>query len=103
LYPDVAVAHVRHAITEDLMGDIDVASATTIPEGPRRAATFGARETGVVAGLPVAGAVVEAMCGDEASNSIHPAADRVVGELNHQAPVRDLGLHLVGHMTARLR
>ncbi len=75
LDPDGVAALVRHAVAEDLMGGIDVTSAATIPAGQRSAATFGAREAGVVAGLPVAAAVVETVCGDDASDVAHLVAD----------------------------
>ena len=67
LDPDAVSALVRMAVSEDLMGGIDVTSVATIPQGHRSVATFGARGPGVVAGLGVAAAVVDAVCGDEAS------------------------------------
>ena len=67
LDPDSVAALVRHAVAEDLMGGIDVTSTATIPADQRSVATFGARESGVVAGLPVVAAVVETVCGGEAS------------------------------------
>ena len=57
------------------MGGIDVTSAATIPAGQRSIATFGARQSGVVAGLPVVAAVVESVCGDEASEFEHLVED----------------------------
>lgn len=68
LDPDALSALIRLAISEDLMGGIDVTSAATIPADQRSVATFGAREDGVVAGLPVVAAVIETVCGDEASD-----------------------------------
>ena len=68
LDPDAVAALIRHAIAEDLMGGIDVTSAATIPAEQRSIATFGARESGVVAGLPVVAAVIETVCGDAASD-----------------------------------
>jgi len=67
LDPDALSGLIRHAIAEDLMGGIDVTSTATIPAEQRSIATFGAREAGVVAGLPVVAAVVETVCGDTAS------------------------------------
>ena len=67
LDPDALSGVIRHAIAEDLMGGIDVTSTATIPAEQRSIATFGAREAGVVAGLPVVAAVVETVCGDTAS------------------------------------
>ncbi|WP_040494181.1 carboxylating nicotinate-nucleotide diphosphorylase [Ilumatobacter nonamiensis] len=68
LDPDAVASLVRSAIAEDLMGGVDVTSTATIPADQRSVATFGARESGVVAGLPIVAAVVETVCGDEASN-----------------------------------
>lgn len=67
LDPDAVAAIVRRAIAEDLMGGIDVTSTATIPADHRSSATFGARQSGVIAGLPVVAAVIETVCGDEAS------------------------------------
>ena len=67
LDPDALSGLIRQAIAEDLMGGIDVTSTATIPAEQRSIATFGAREAGVVAGLPVVAAVVETVCGDTAS------------------------------------
>ncbi len=68
LDPDASPALVRMAVAEDLMGGIDVTSTATIPAEQRSVATFGAREPGIVAGLPVVAAVIETVCGGEASD-----------------------------------
>ena len=68
LDPDALSALIRLAIAEDLMGGIDVTSNATIPSEQRSVATFGAREDGVVAGLPVVAAVIETVCGGDASD-----------------------------------
>ena len=65
--PDAVSALVRAAIDEDLMGGVDVTSVATVPANQRSIATFGSRADGVVAGLPVAAAVIDAVCGDAAS------------------------------------
>jgi len=65
--PDAVAALVRTAIDEDLMGGVDVTSVATVPANQRSIATFGSRADGVVAGLPVAAAVIDAVCGDAAS------------------------------------
>lgn len=67
LDPDAVAAQVRATVSEDLMGGIDVTTAATIPTGQRSAATFASRAEGVVAGLAVANAVIEAVCGEAAS------------------------------------
>jgi nicotinate-nucleotide pyrophosphorylase (carboxylating) len=67
LDPDAVAGLVRAAVTEDLLGGVDVTSVATIPEDHRSTATFGARQPGVIAGLPVVAAVIDAVCGDAAS------------------------------------
>ena len=67
LDPDAVAALVRLAVTEDLAGGIDVTSVATVPARQRSVGQFGARRSGVLAGLPVAAAVIEAVCGDDAS------------------------------------
>jgi nicotinate-nucleotide pyrophosphorylase (carboxylating) len=68
LDPDAIAALVRMAVSEDLMGGQDVTSVATVPAAQRSVATFGSRADGVVAGLTVAAAVVDAVCGDAASD-----------------------------------
>jgi len=68
LDPDDVAAIVRGAIREDLMGGVDVTSVATVPADQRSRAVFGARAAGVVAGLPVAAAVVDSVCGADASD-----------------------------------
>lgn len=75
LDPDAVAALVRMAVAEDLAGGIDVTSTATVPGEQRSVAVFGARQPGVLAGLPVAMAVIEAVCGDEASDIELLAAD----------------------------
>jgi nicotinate-nucleotide pyrophosphorylase (carboxylating) len=75
LDPDAVAATVRMAVTEDLMGGVDVTSTATIPLAQRSVATFGARAAGTVAGLPIAAAVIEAVCGDTASKFVHLVSD----------------------------
>jgi nicotinate-nucleotide pyrophosphorylase (carboxylating) len=67
LDPDEVAVIVRGAVAEDLLGGTDVTSSATIPVEHRSTAVFAARQHGVVAGLPVAAAVVEAVCGDATS------------------------------------
>jgi len=68
LDPDAVAALVRMAVQEDLIGGVDVTSTATISAEHRSTATFGAREAGVVSGLPIAAATIEAVCGVSASN-----------------------------------
>jgi nicotinate-nucleotide pyrophosphorylase (carboxylating) len=75
LDPDAVAALVRGAVAEDLMGGIDVTSVATIDADQRSVATFAARRAGVVAGITVAAAVVDAVCGDAASAFDHLVTD----------------------------
>jgi len=68
LDPDAVAWLVRMAVQEDLMGGVDVTSQATIEAGHRSVATFGSRQDGVVAGLPIVGATIDAVCGDAASD-----------------------------------
>ena len=73
--PDWMAMLVRTAIAEDLMGGVDVTSVATIAAGHRSTATFAARADGVVAGLPVVAAVIDTVCGHEASEIVLSATD----------------------------
>ncbi len=75
LDPDAVAALVRATVAEDLMGGVDVTSVATVPAAQRSVATFGARRDGVVAGLAVAAAVIEAVCGPAASEFVYLVAD----------------------------
>jgi nicotinate-nucleotide pyrophosphorylase (carboxylating) len=75
LDPDAVAAIVRMAVTEDLMGGIDVTSVATVPPAQRSVAVFASRGAGVVAGLAVAGAAIDAVCGDDASDVEYVVAD----------------------------
>ena len=77
------------------MGGVDVTSVATIGAGHRSTATFGAREPGVIAGLPVAAAAVEAICGDAASEFEYLVDDGAVVDAGERvarvtAPTRGL-------------
>ena len=110
LDPDQVAGIVRNAIAEDLMGGNDVTSTATIPLDHRSTATFGARQDGVIAGLPVVAAVIETVCGDEASDfqaavsdGTHVASGTKVAEVT--APTRLLltaertALNLLCHLS----
>jgi nicotinate-nucleotide pyrophosphorylase (carboxylating) len=64
---DAVEALVRVALAEDLATGIDVTSTATVALDLVSTATFGARARGVIAGLPVAAAVIEMVCGTSAS------------------------------------
>lgn len=73
--PDAVAALVRMTVAEDLAGGIDVTSTATVPAGQRSVATFGARGDGTLAGLGVAAAVIDAVCGPNASDFDYLADD----------------------------
>jgi nicotinate-nucleotide pyrophosphorylase (carboxylating) len=75
LDPDAVAGLVRAAIEEDLLGGVDVTSAATIPADHRSEARFVVRGDGVLAGLPVAAAVVDALCGEAAGWFHHLVRD----------------------------
>ena len=75
LDPDAVAALVRMAVAEDLMGGIDVTSTATVPADQRSTGTFGSRAHGVVAGLAVAAATIDAVCGGAASDVEYLVAD----------------------------
>ena len=68
LDPQYVADIIRHTIAEDLDGGIDVTSVGTVPIAQRSIATFGARAQGCVAGLDIAAAVIEMVCGASASS-----------------------------------
>lgn len=75
LDPDAVAALVRLALTEDLAGGRDETSVATVPADQRSEARFGARKAGVVAGLPIAAAVIDTVCGEESSEMDMLVAD----------------------------
>ncbi len=68
LDPDAIAALVRAAVTEDLAGGIDVTTVATVPAEQRSVGELTTRKAGTVAGLPVAAAVIDTVCGDDASD-----------------------------------
>ena len=82
---DAVAMLVRMAVTEDLMGGIDVTSTATVPADQRSAGTFASRGHGVVAGLVVAAAAIDAVCGDAASD-----VEYLVGDGDRVAPGDDV-------------
>ena len=110
LDPDWVASVVRMAVNEDLIGGVDVTSTATIPADQRSIATFGARKHGVVAGLPIAAAAIDAVCGSEASEFEYLADDGEGVEPGQQvarvtAPTRKLltvertALNLLCHLS----
>lgn len=70
LRPDDVEALIAVALAEDLAGGVDVTTVATVPVGQWATLDLVARETGVVAGVPVAAAVFSYVCGDEGSISL---------------------------------
>jgi nicotinate-nucleotide pyrophosphorylase (carboxylating) len=71
---------IRDTVSEDLDGGIDVTSVATVPVEQRSVVSFGARASGCLAGIDIAAAVVEMVCGASASsfNRVKNDGDRVV-------------------------
>ncbi len=67
LDPGYVASVIEMTINEDLAGGIDVTSVATVPVEQRSIATFGARASGCLAGVSVAHAVIDMVCGPSAS------------------------------------
>src|SRR3954463_13752964 len=78
------------AIEEDLAGGVDVTSTATVPADLQGTAAFVARADGVVAGIPVAMAVLDAVGEVEflARSAEGPALQRGPPVLQVRGPVR---------------
>lgn len=66
---------VRQTVLEDLAGGIDVTSVATVPATQRSIATFGSRASGCLAGVDIAAAVIDVVCGPAASVFEHMKSD----------------------------
>lgn len=66
---------IRRTIAEDLAGGIDVTSVATVPLPQRSVASYGSRAHGTVAGIDIACAVLQMVCGDQLGD-----IDRVVND-----------------------
>jgi nicotinate-nucleotide pyrophosphorylase (carboxylating) len=75
LFPDGVATVVRLAVEEDLLGGTDVTSEVTIPAGHHSTATFRTRASGVIAGLAVAAATFDIVCGVDATSVRYLATD----------------------------
>jgi nicotinate-nucleotide pyrophosphorylase (carboxylating) len=69
LDPDAVAAVVAAALAEDLAGGPDVTTEATVPAGAVIEAAFVPRQDGVLAGGPVALAVIDAVAGDLGAES----------------------------------
>lgn len=65
LDPDAVEDLARRAVEEDLDGGVDVTSVATVPFDLEGVAAFVPRQPGVVAGIPVAMAVLDAVADDD--------------------------------------
>ncbi len=65
---DYVIELVRNTVLEDLDGGIDVTSLATVPESQRSIATFESRASGCMAGIDIAAAVIEMVCGSTVSS-----------------------------------
>ena len=63
LDPQQVAAIIAATLAEDLDGGIDVTSVATVPATQRSVVTFGARADGCIAGMDIACAVIEMVCG----------------------------------------
>lgn len=63
---DAVVDVVRRALAEDLADGADVTTTSTVPADQRSVAAFVSRARGTVAGLDIAAAVVDVVCGGSA-------------------------------------
>ena len=105
----VVAAVVRRALEEDLGAAGDITTLATIPADARATASLVPRETGVIAGLPVAGYVFETVSeGRLAFTALASDGDRVeAGQpiATVTGPIRDIltaertALNLIGHLS----
>lgn len=96
----------RRTVAEDLAGGVDVTSVATVPPGLSGLARFVPREAGIVAGLPVAMAVLDVV-GDVRLTATQDGRAVLPGEvvLSAEGPVRSLltaersALNLLCHLS----
>ena len=103
------------AIAEDLAGGVDVTTVATVPADQRAVLDLVARRPGVVAGIPVAAAVFDVICGDhdidlafrssdgdqvQAGDVIMSATGRTHDLLQAERPALNMLGHLSGIATA---
>lgn len=65
---------ILRALAEDLDGGVDVTTVSTVPSDQRGRLAFVPRAAGVIAGLPVAAAVFDVVCGEDVQIDL-PIAD----------------------------
>ena len=104
---EAVLAVARAAVEEDLAGGVDVTSVATVPEDLVGTAAFVARAAGVVAGVPVAMAVLDAVGEVEHLSRVPDGSDVEPGTtvLEVRGPVRSLltaersALNLLCHLS----
>ncbi|MEM1334903.1 MAG: nicotinate-nucleotide diphosphorylase (carboxylating), partial [Actinomycetota bacterium] len=75
LDPDAVEQLITVALREDLGDGTDITSAATVDRDHRGRGHFVARQRGTIAGLPIAAAVVEMVCGAR-----HSEVELVIGD-----------------------
>jgi nicotinate-nucleotide pyrophosphorylase (carboxylating) len=102
------VAVVRRALEEDLRDGGDVTTAATVPSGHRSRAVFASRATGIIAGVPVAIAVIETVAGEVEVSVQHGDGSRVepsdvvmtvTGPTGALLTAERTALNLMGHLS----
>lgn len=107
LDPAYVEAVARGAVEEDLAGGVDVTSVATVPAGLVGTAAFVPRAAGVIAGVPVAMAVLDVVGDVDVQQFAHDGARVLGGEvvLEARGPVRALltaersALNLLCHLS----
>lgn len=72
---------IHRTIAEDLAGGIDITSVATVPLTQRSVASYGSRAHGTIAGIDIACAVLQMVCGDQLGD-----VDRVVADGSTVSP-----------------
>ena len=100
---------VLRAVTEDIEGGVDVTTMATVPADQRSRLSFIAHQTGVIAGLAVAAAVFDVVCGENREITFDVQdGDRVVADdavLSVSGRTHDLlraerpALNFLGHLS----
>ena len=107
LDPEAVGELAARAVAEDLAGGVDVTSVATVPADLRGVAAFVPRQPGVVAGVPVALAVVELVGDVEVLGAVDDGSAALPGQpvLEVRGAVRDLltaertALNLLCHLS----
>lgn len=100
---------VLRAVAEDIESGVDVTTMATVPTDQRGRLSFIAHQTGVIAGLAVAAAVFDVVCGEDrefafdVQDGDHVAADDVVlsvaGRTHDLLRAERPALNFLGHLS----